>query len=65
MLKKLLGGGKKKEFFLELDESKETPASEPKVETPAPEAVETSEPKAETPEPEAAEIPSSGSWSNS
>ncbi|MGK7885813.1 MAG: hypothetical protein AB4057_14450 [Crocosphaera sp.] len=47
MLKNLLGGGKKKEFFLELDESSSVPTSEAKVETPAPEA------KVETPAPEA------------
>ena len=64
MLKNLLGGGKKKEFFLELDESADVPTSEAKVETPAPEAkletppteakVETSAPEAklETPAPE-------------
>ncbi|MDJ0842740.1 hypothetical protein [Crocosphaera sp.] len=54
MLKKLLGGGKKKEFFLELDEANGVPASEPKVETPAPEPVATPEPVAEAPQPEAA-----------
>ncbi|MGK7881275.1 MAG: hypothetical protein AB4060_14420 [Crocosphaera sp.] len=54
MLKNLLGGGKKKEFFLELDESSSVPTSEAKVETPAPEAkVETPAPEAETPQPEA------------
>ncbi len=55
MLKKLFGGGKKKEFFLELDETDNAPASEPKVETPAPEAVETPKPQAEASQPEAAE----------
>ncbi|MGK7954207.1 MAG: hypothetical protein AB4063_02920 [Crocosphaera sp.] len=45
MLKKLLGGGKKKEFFLELDEANSVPASEPKMETPAPEAVATPAPE--------------------
>ena len=56
MLKNLLGGGKKKEFFLELDESADVPTSEAKVEAPAPEAkVETPAPEAkvETPAPEA------------
>ncbi|MDJ0581399.1 hypothetical protein [Crocosphaera sp.] len=47
MLKKLLGGGKKKEFFLELDEASSVPTSEAKVEAPAPEA------KVENPAPEA------------
>ncbi|EAZ91462.1 hypothetical protein [Crocosphaera chwakensis] len=55
MLKKLFGGGKKKEFFLELDEKDKTPASEPKAEKPAPEAKETPEPKAEASQPEATE----------
>ena len=50
MLKNLLGGGKKKEFFLELDESADVPTSEAKVETPAPEA------KVETPAPEPTEV---------
>merc|ERR1712054_510782 len=50
MLKNLLGGGKKKEFFLELDESADAPTSEAKVETPAPEA------KVETPAPEPTEV---------
>ncbi len=31
MLNKLLGGGKKKEFFLELDEAQGTPAAEPTI----------------------------------
>ena len=46
MLKNLLGGGKKKEFFLELDESSSVATPEAKVETSAPEA------KLETPAPE-------------
>ncbi|WP_107670492.1 hypothetical protein [Cyanothece sp. BG0011] len=53
MLKKLFGGGKKKEFFLELDESKDVPASEPKVETPEPKAEAE---QAEAPKTEAAEV---------
>ncbi|MDJ0598425.1 MAG: hypothetical protein QNJ37_06260 [Crocosphaera sp.] len=53
MLKNLLGGGKKKEFFLEFDETNDVSASEPKVETPAPQAVETPAPEAEAPQPEA------------
>ena len=55
MLKNLFSGGKKKEFFLELDESTGAPPSEAKVETPAPETkVETPAPEAkvETPAPE-------------
>ncbi len=56
MLKNLLGGGKKKEFFLELDEANSVPAAEPKVETPAPEPVAAPEPQAEAPQPEAAEV---------
>lgn len=58
MLKKLLGGGKKKEFFLELDEANSVPASEPKIETPAPEAVATPAPEAvANPAPEVVEEP--------
>lgn len=57
MLKKLFGGGDKKEFFLELDEANGVPASEPKVETPAPEAEKPPEPQAETPQPEVVEEP--------
>ena len=36
-IKNLLGGGNKKEFFLELDDAKGVPAAEPKMETSAPE----------------------------
>ncbi|ACB50061.1 unknown [Crocosphaera subtropica ATCC 51142] len=56
MLKKLFGGSKKKEFFLELDETDNAPASEPKVETPASEAEETPEPQPEAPQAEGTEM---------
>jgi hypothetical protein len=36
-IKNLVSGGKKKEFFLELDDAKGVPAAEPKIETSAPE----------------------------
>ena len=50
MLKNLFGGGKKKEFFLELDDAKGSAPAEAKVETPAQPAV-ASQPEA-TPQPE-------------